>query len=114
MALPSDSDEALVARVLSTDDRRAFAELVRRHQSALRTLLRRLCSGDDARADDLAQEAFLAAYRRLATFRGEARFGTWLHRLAYERLPLARPATSRTRPGTALPFLRGGTGRCAA
>jgi RNA polymerase sigma-70 factor (ECF subfamily) len=79
--LPSDAE--LVARVLAVDDRRAFAELVRRHQSAVRTLLRRLCAGDAARADDLAQEAFLRAYKKLGSYRGDARLSTWLHRLAW-------------------------------
>ncbi|HET6437449.1 MAG TPA: RNA polymerase sigma factor [Anaeromyxobacter sp.] len=78
-----DPDSALVARVLAFDDRRAFAELVRRHQSAIRTLLRRLCAGDLARADDLAQETFLRAYRGLPSFRGQARLGSWLHRIAW-------------------------------
>lgn len=77
------SDTELVARVLARDDRRAFAELVRRHQSAVRTLLRRLCAGDAARADDLAQETFLRAYHGLAGFRGEARLSTWLQRIAW-------------------------------
>jgi len=78
---PSDAD--LVARVLAYDDRRAYAALVRRHQSAIRNLLRRLCAGDAARADDLAQETFLLAYRRLASFRGDALLSTWLHRIAW-------------------------------
>ncbi len=60
------SDEPLVARVLAADDRRAFAELVRRHQSAVRTLLWRLCRGDAALADDLAQETFVKAWRGVA------------------------------------------------
>ena len=77
------SEADLVARVLAEDDRRAFAELVRRHQSAVRTVLRRLCAGDAARADDLAQETFLKAYRKLASWRGEGRLSTWLYRIAY-------------------------------
>lgn len=82
MTAAGPSDAALVARAMD-GDRRAYGELVRRHQSALRTLLRRLCAGDAARADDLAQEAFLRAHAKLATYRGEARFGTWLHRVAW-------------------------------
>ncbi|HEY7725401.1 MAG TPA: sigma-70 family RNA polymerase sigma factor [Anaeromyxobacteraceae bacterium] len=78
---PPDAD--LVARVLADDDRRAFAELVRRHQSAVRGLLRRLGAGDAATADDLAQEAFLLSYRKLASWRGEGRFSTWLYRIAW-------------------------------
>lgn len=76
-------DAELVARVLAEDDRRAFGELVRRHQSMVRGLLRRLCAGDAARADDLAQETFLAAYRKLGTWRGGARLSTWLCAIAY-------------------------------
>ena len=77
------SDLELVARVLAADDRRAFAALVCRHQSAVRRLLRRLCAGDAAQADDLAQETFLRAYRRLATWQGEGRFSSWLYRIAW-------------------------------
>ena len=77
------SDNDLLVRVLADDDRHAFAELVRRYQSDVRSLLRRLAGGDVARADDLAQETFLKAYRALATFRGQARFSSWLFRIAY-------------------------------
>ncbi len=76
-------DAELVARVLAGDDRRAFAELVRRHQSAVRGLLRRLTAWDAALADDLAQETFLRAWRSLASWRGEARLSSWLYRIAY-------------------------------
>jgi RNA polymerase sigma-70 factor (ECF subfamily) len=81
--MPGPSDAALIARVLAGDDRHAFAELLRRHQGAVRGLLRRLCKEDHALADDLAQEAFLIAFRKLATFRADAAFGTWLYRIAY-------------------------------
>jgi RNA polymerase sigma-70 factor (ECF subfamily) len=77
------SDADLVARVVADDDRRAFAELVRRHQSAVRGLLRRLSAGDAALADDLAQETFLRAYRGLAGWRGSAQLATWLYRIAW-------------------------------
>ena len=77
------TDADLVARVLVEDDHHAFSELVRRHQSAIRGLLRQLTRTDLALADDLAQEAFLRAYRNLRSFRGEARFSTWLYRIAY-------------------------------
>jgi RNA polymerase sigma-70 factor (ECF subfamily) len=76
-------DAELIARVLTRDDRHAFATLVRRHQSAVRSLLRRLTCGDTALADDLAQETFLRAYRGLKGYRGGARLSTWLHRIAY-------------------------------
>ena len=77
------TDADLVARVLVDDDQHAFAELVRRHQSAVRGLLRQLTRTDVALADDLAQQAFLRAYKNIRSFRGEARFSTWLYRIAY-------------------------------
>ena len=77
------SDAQLIARVVVTDDRHAFGELVRRHQSAVRATLRKLTSGNAALADDLAQETFLLAYRNLKSFRQEAKFSTWLYRIAY-------------------------------
>ena len=82
MAEPTLSDAELIARVVVRDDRHAFSELVRRHQSAVRTTLRRLTSGNHALADDLAQETFMLAYRNLASFRQEAKFSTWLYRIA--------------------------------
>jgi RNA polymerase sigma-70 factor (ECF subfamily) len=76
-------DAELVTRVLVEDDQHAFAELVRNHQSAVRGLLRQLTRNDLGLADDLAQEAFVRAYRNLSRFRGEAKFSTWLYRIAY-------------------------------
>ena len=81
MASP-DPDAALIARVVVNDDRHAFAELVRRHQSAVRACLRKLTAGNHALADDLAQETFVLAWRNLKSFRQEARFSTWLYRIA--------------------------------
>jgi len=77
------SDAQLIARVLVQDDRHAFGELVRRYQSAVRATLRKLTGGNQALAEDLAQETFLLAYRNLRSFRQEARFSTWLYRIAY-------------------------------
>ena len=76
------TDAELIARVVVRDDRHAFSELVRRHQSAVRTTLRRLAAGNHALADDLAQETFLLAFRNLRSFRQEAKFSTWLYRIA--------------------------------
>lgn len=55
---------------------------MRRHQGVVRGLLRRLCAGDAALADDLAQETFLLAWRKLPAFRFESRLSTWLYRIA--------------------------------
>ncbi|PKM03773.1 MAG: RNA polymerase subunit sigma-24 [Gammaproteobacteria bacterium HGW-Gammaproteobacteria-6] len=76
-------DQTLVARALLGDDRQAFEQLVRRHQGMVRAQLRRLLHGDEAAADDLAQETFLLAWRKLDQFRSDARFSTWLYRIAY-------------------------------
>jgi RNA polymerase sigma factor (sigma-70 family) len=76
-------DQALVARALLGNDRRAFEQLVRRHQGMVRAQLCRLLHGDATAADDLAQETFLLAWRKLDQFRSEARFSTWLYRIAY-------------------------------
>jgi RNA polymerase sigma factor (sigma-70 family) len=76
------TDAQLIARVLVRDDRHAFSELVRRHQSAIRATLRRLTAGNHALADDLAQETFMLAFRNLKSFRQEAKFSTWLYRIA--------------------------------
>lgn len=80
-SLPSDA--ALIARVLTQRDQHAFRQLVLRYQSPVRRWARRLCNGDLAAADDLAQEVFLKAYRSLDGFRGQARFSTWLYRITF-------------------------------
>ncbi len=79
----SPPDAELILAVLERDDRGAFAELVARHQSMVRTVLRRLVRGDLALADDLAQDTFVLAWRNLRHFRFEARFSTWLYRIAF-------------------------------
>lgn len=92
------SDANLVDRVLTRRDRHAFAEIVRRYQTLVRTLLRRLTCGDAALADDLAQDTFLRAYRGLARYRGEAKLSSWLYRVAYNVF-LAHHARARKDPG---------------
>ena len=65
----------------ATGERRAFGELVRRHGSSVRSLLRRM-GAQGAEADDVAQDAFLAAFERIAEFRGEGTFAGWVKRIA--------------------------------
>jgi RNA polymerase sigma-70 factor, ECF subfamily len=79
----ADSEAALVARVVTDADPAAFDSLVRRYQSPLRNFLRRLTRNDFDRADDLAQETFMKAYASIGTYRAQAKFGTWLYRIAY-------------------------------
>jgi RNA polymerase sigma factor (sigma-70 family) len=64
-----------------TGERAAFGELVRRHGPAVRGLLRRM-GAPASEADDLAQDAFLAAFERIAEFRGEGTFAAWVKRIA--------------------------------
>ncbi len=74
-----DADRGLVDAA-AAGDRDAFDELVRRHQAQVLNLVRALTAGD-ADADDLAQEAFVRAWRGLRRFRGESTFRTWLYGL---------------------------------
>ena len=64
------------------EDAAAFGELVRRHQSPVRAFLRRMTRGDAHEADDLAQDTFVKAWRKLESFRGQSAFSTWLFGLA--------------------------------
>lgn len=75
-----DSDQQLVQRV-QAGDRAAFDLLVRKYQHRVLKLVSRFVS-DAAEAEDVAQEAFLKAYRALASFRGDSAFYTWLYRIA--------------------------------
>jgi RNA polymerase sigma-70 factor, ECF subfamily len=59
----------------------AMRELYRRYAPRVHAVVRRL-AGDDALAEDWAQEAWVRVFRALPGFRGEARFSTWLHRIA--------------------------------
>ena len=76
----ADSDRADVERVLAGEVD-AFAGIVERWQRPLINLAYRFC-GDAARAEDLAQEAFLRAFRHLHQWRGDGAFSTWLFALA--------------------------------
>ena len=78
----SFTDADLIARVLAHEDHQAFGELVRRNQSPVRAFLTRMTRGDAHLADDLAQETFLKAWQKLQTFRGGAKFSTWLFGIA--------------------------------
>jgi RNA polymerase sigma factor (sigma-70 family) len=76
-------DRDLVEQALRDGDARVFGILVRRHQGMVRAQLRRLLGDDPALADDLAQETFVLAWRKLEQYRGESRFSTWLYRIAH-------------------------------
>jgi RNA polymerase sigma-70 factor (ECF subfamily) len=78
--LEREPEESVVVRAMAGDDG-AFSELVLRRQKCVRDLLRRLC-GDHALADDLAQTAFVQAWRSLGGLRDPGAFGGWLKRVA--------------------------------
>jgi RNA polymerase sigma-70 factor (ECF subfamily) len=78
------NEQDLVARA-AAGDMRAFANLVQLHQSRIRGLLRRLTRGDAATADDITQETFLEAFRKISHYRGDGSFAGWLARIAYSR-----------------------------
>jgi len=63
-------------------DRLAFEQLYRSHCDHIYGLCWRLCGGDSALAEDMVQEVFVRAWNKLGLFRGDSKFGTWLHRLA--------------------------------
>ena len=63
-------------------NRLAFEQLYRSHCDRIFALCWRMCGGDRALAEDMVQEAFIRAWNKLHLFRGDSKFGTWLHRLA--------------------------------
>lgn len=71
------ADVALAA----AGDQQAFERLYRQHVARIHSLVRRM-AGAQGDADEITQDVFVRAWQRLGTFRGEAAFGTWLHRLA--------------------------------
>jgi len=83
------TDTILVQRARS-GDAAAFGTLVRQQQSKVRGFLRRLTRADAALADDLAQETFLEAHRKIDQFRGEGSFGAWLCGIAWSRFLMER------------------------
>ena len=80
--LEAQDDEANLVDAARQGDLAAFESLYRSNRDRIYGLLWRLCGGDAALAEDLLQEAFIRAWQKLDSFRGESRFGTWLHRLS--------------------------------
>jgi len=76
-----DQDDELVA-LARGGDMAAFETLYRRHCGRIHALMWRLCGGDNTLAEDMVQEAFVRAWQKLDSFKGESQFFTWLHRLS--------------------------------
>jgi len=79
---PSEQDDTHLVKAGQQGDQDAFASLVQRHQRRVFNLVLRMLQ-DYEEASEITQEAFLAAWLGLPSFRGEARFATWLYRIAY-------------------------------
>ena len=62
-------------------DRLAFEQLYKSHRDRIYALCWRMCGGDKALAEDMLQDSFIRAWNKLHLFRGDSKFGTWLHRL---------------------------------
>jgi RNA polymerase sigma-70 factor (ECF subfamily) len=75
------NDDQTIVKAVQAGDREAFSVLVNRHKDRVYGVLMRL-SADPQLAEELAHEAFVRAYRALDSFRGQARFGTWLVQIA--------------------------------
>ncbi|MEM9531962.1 MAG: sigma-70 family RNA polymerase sigma factor [Pseudomonadota bacterium] len=76
----ADEDVALVAQA-QAGSQQAFEQLYRRHQGRVTALCWRMCGANEDLTSQLVQDAFVRAWQKLDTFRGDAQFGTWLHRL---------------------------------
>jgi len=79
-----ENDDAAVIAAARQGDGAAFARLFRRHADAVRTRITRLV-GPVAERDDLVQQVFIAFYRALPGYRGDAKLSTFLHRIAVNK-----------------------------
>ena len=89
------NDEARLIAAARRGDARAFAALVDAHQQAVRGFLRRFC-GIWTDADDIAQEAFVTAWRKLARFEGRSSFRSWVCGIGYRIARDARRSHARS------------------
>ncbi len=78
----ADADDAELVVASQRGDQDAFAQLVQRHQRRVFNLVFRMLQQYEE-ANEVTQETFLAAWQGLPSFRGDARFSTWLYRIAY-------------------------------
>lgn len=76
-----EAEDHQLARLAASGDPRAFERLYRLNVDRIYGLCLRLCHGDASRAEQATQDAFVRAWEKLGSFRGESRFSTWMHRL---------------------------------
>jgi RNA polymerase sigma-70 factor (ECF subfamily) len=98
--LKTATDEQLV-EMAKANDEAAFGEIVRRWERKIFALCFGMLDGCEADAQDACQETFIAAYRNLAGFRGDAKVSSWLHRIAVNQC-LTKRRRARARGETAL------------
>jgi len=79
-AIDRNDTDAVEATLAASGDAHAFERLYHAHVGRVHSLVRRMLNDEDA--DEVTQDVFVRAWQKLATYRGEAAFGTWLHRLA--------------------------------
>lgn len=108
-AMLKDRHDVELAAMAAAGGRAEFGELVRRHGSAVRALLRRM-GAQAALADDIAQDAFIQAFQHCAEYRGEGTFGGWVKRIAARlyirrRVKDARFVEEAARPEEAAPAI---------
>ena len=89
----TDTDQALVERV-QQGDKRAFDLLIRKYQHKLVSVISRYVS-DWSECQDVAQEAFIRAYRAIGAFRGDSQFYTWMYKIAINTAAIRTPEVSQ-------------------
>lgn len=95
MMQPTEASDEDIARRVAAGDTALFEVLVRRHNQRLFRAARAIL-GSDEEAEDVMQEAYVRAYGALATFRGDARFSTWLTRICVNEALARRRKNHRT------------------
>jgi RNA polymerase sigma-70 factor (ECF subfamily) len=87
-------DDAALRRRLQAGDGAAYESLVRQHGGRMLATARRFCRGEQDAADAV-QDAFLAAFKGIATFKGDSQLGTWLHRIVVNVCLMRRRSQDR-------------------
>jgi RNA polymerase sigma-70 factor (ECF subfamily) len=87
-------DDDALARAAAAGDAKAFTRLVEKYEKSVRNLLDRLCGG--AGGDDLAQEAFIRAWRSAASYRGDGTYRAWLFRIAWRVFLTSRSGRAKS------------------
>ncbi|MFI5345508.1 MAG: RNA polymerase sigma factor [Elusimicrobiota bacterium] len=92
--MPSEKE---LLRLSREGDAAAFTSLIARYEDRIFRLARNVCAGLPAEADDVYQETFLTAFKKLRSFRGDSELGTWLYRIA-SNLCLMRHRKKKSEP----------------